>query len=73
MKEQLEESLKEIFELEALDLSAKITDLDEWDSLSSLVIIALLDSDYGITMKNSEITAFNSIKEFCDYVIANRK
>jgi acyl carrier protein len=71
--ETLQESLKEIFEVDELDLSVKITDLDEWDSLSSLSVIAMLDSDYGITMNQSQLAEFNNLGDFCKYVIANKK
>ena len=53
--ENLKEQLQELLEVENLDSTLKFTDLDEWDSLASLSIIALLDSDYGITMKHSDI------------------
>jgi acyl carrier protein len=71
--ERFKESLKEIFEVDDLDLTAKINELDEWDSLSSLSVIALLDSDYGIELKQSEIVAFENLGQFCEYVIANKK
>lgn len=71
--ERLKESLKEIFEVDDLDLTAKINELGEWDSLSSLSVIALLDSDYGIELKQSEIVAFENLGQFCEYVIANKK
>lgn len=71
--EELIEQLQELLEVEELDLNVKFTDLETWDSLASLSIIALLDSDYGITMKHSEIRDFASISDFCDYVIANKK
>ncbi len=71
--ENLKENLKEIFELEDLDLTLKFTDLEEWDSLSSLSILAMLDSDYHITMNNANLLEFDSIQAFCDHVAANRK
>ena len=71
--EELIEKLAEILEVEELDVTKKFTDYEEWDSLSSLSIIAILDSDYGITMKHSDIKGFDSIKDFCNYVIDNQK
>ena len=71
--ERLKESLKEIFEVDDLDLTSKINELGEWDSLSSLSVIALLDSDYGIELKQSEIVAFENLGQFCEYVIENKK
>ena len=66
---ELLEKLAEILEVEELDVNKKFTDYEEWDSLCSLSIIAMLDSDYNMTMKNKDILEFNSIKDFCDAVI----
>lgn len=67
--EELIQKLSELLEVEDLDINKKFTDYDEWDSLAGLSLIALLDSDYNMTMKTKEILSFNSIKEFCEAVI----
>lgn len=66
---ELIEKLAEILEVDELDVNKKFTDYEEWDSLCSLSIIAMLDSDYKMTMKNKEIIEFNSIKDFCEAVL----
>lgn len=63
------EQLAEILEVDELDTNKKFTDYDEWDSLASLSVIALLDSDYNRAITTKEILAYNSIKEFCEDVI----
>ena len=63
------EKLAEILEVDELDVNKKFTDYEEWDSLCGLSIIAMLDSDYNMTMKNKEILEFNSIKDFCEAVL----
>jgi acyl carrier protein len=52
-----------------LELNSKFRDLDEWDSLTALSLIAMMDSEYNITisgdqLKNLETLAdiFNLIK-----------
>lgn len=67
--EELLEKLAEILEVDEVDVNKKFTDYDEWDSLCSLSVIALLDSDYGIAMNHKDILAFNSIGDFCKAVI----
>ena len=67
--EELIQKLAEILEVDELDINKKFTDYDGWDSLAGLSLIALLDSDYNLTMKNKEVLSFNSIKEFCEAVI----
>lgn len=67
--EELIQKIAEILEMDNLDVTKKFVDYDEWDSLAGLSLIAMLDSDYNLTMRTKEILAFNSIKEFCEAVI----
>lgn len=67
--EELIEKIAEILEVDELDINKKFTDYEEWDSLAGLSLIAMLDSDYNMTMRTKEVLAFNSIKEFCEAVI----
>lgn len=67
--EELIIKLSEILEVEELDLNKKFQDYEEWDSLSALTIIALLDSDYHIAMKGSDLREFPSIEAFCNKVL----
>ena len=66
---ELLEKLAEILEVDEVDVNKKFTDYEEWDSLCGLSVIAMLDSDYNMTMKNKDIIEFNSIKDFCEAVI----
>lgn len=70
---ELVASIAEILEVDELDLTQKFTDYEEWDSLSALSVIALLNSEYGIEMKSSDIIAYENIGAFCDDVIARKK
>lgn len=67
--EELVNKLSEILEVEDLDVTKKFQDYEEWDSLSALTIIAMLDSDYHIAMKGSELRSFTSIEAFCFKVL----
>lgn len=66
---ELLEKLAEILEVDELDVNKKFKDYDEWDSLCALSVIAMLDSDYNITMKNKDLLEFDTIKSFCEAVI----
>lgn len=70
--EDLKAKIAEILEVDELDVTMKFTDYDEWDSLAGLSLIAMLDSDYNITMKGKEIAAFESIEAFCKEVISRQ-
>lgn len=71
--EDLKTKLAEILEVEELDVTKKFKDYDEWDSLTGLSLIAMLDSDYNITMNGKEVASFESIEEFCKEVLARMK
>jgi acyl carrier protein len=70
---KLSEDLKNILEVEDLDLEISLLDYDSWDSLTRLSIISLLEDDYGIQIKADKIENFKNLGEFIDYVIKNRK
>jgi acyl carrier protein len=38
-----------------LELNSKFRDLDEWDSLTALSLIAMLDDEYKITVTGDQI------------------
>ena len=38
-----------------LELNSKFRDLDEWDSLTALSLIAMLDDEYNITVTGDQI------------------
>ena len=66
---ELLEKLAEILEVDEVDVNKKFTDYEERDSLCGLSVIAMLDSDYNMSMKNKEILEFASIGDFCKAVI----
>lgn len=68
--ENLTNKLQAILEVDELDLSKPFTDYEEWDSLTGLSILAMLDSDYHQAMTVDEIRAFKSIEEFCKTVLS---
>ena len=71
--EELIQKLADILEVENLDVTKRFKDYDEWDSLTSLSVMAILDSDYHIAMNNKEIASFDSIGSFCKEVLSRKK
>ena len=67
--EKLINKIADLLEVESIDLSKKFKDYEEWDSFTRLATIAMLDNDYGIQMTYQELEAFESIEDFCKYVI----
>lgn len=68
--EELVSKLAEILEVDTVDVTKKFTDYEEFDSLASLTILAMLDADYKKSMKASMIRDYNTIEEFCKDVLA---
>ena len=64
------ENGKEQFEEAPADFGAdtKFRELDEWSSLISLSIIAMVDDEYGIVIKASDIRNANTVRELFDIV-----
>ena len=53
--EILTEQMLEIFELETIDSEVVLLDLELWDSLSVISLLAVLDETYGINIEATEL------------------
>jgi len=42
--------------------------LDEWSSLLALSIIAMVDEEYGVTLKGDDIRSANTIEDLYDII-----
>jgi acyl carrier protein len=70
MKEKFLELFKEVFEME--DQEVKFTDnfrdFDEWDSLTHLSLIAMLDDEFGIQIEEEELDKLNTVQDIFEKV-----
>ena len=55
----------------ALNGSTIFKDLDEWNSLVALSVIAMIDEEYDVTLKGNDITSANTIEDL--YNLAESK
>lgn len=69
MKEELLGKLAEILEVEQVYLSDQLESFDEWDSLTTLSIIALADSDYNKKLTNELLKEFKTINDLVNFII----
>lgn len=62
--------LEEIMELDEgeLSLDMKLEDMEEWDSLTKLALMAEIRKLMGKTISVEELKAFNTIQDICDYL-----
>jgi len=64
MKNQFLDNFNEILDDEPnfkLELNSKFRDLDEWDSLTALSLIAMLDEEYKITVTGDQIKKLETL------------
>lgn len=69
MKELLE-MLEEIMDLDegTLETTTVLEDLEEWDSLSTLSLMAEAKQKYGKRLSVDEVTAFVTVQDIIDYL-----
>ena len=70
MKEKFLELFKEVFEMEDQEVkfSDEFRNYDEWDSLTHLSLIAMLDDEYGIQIEEEELDELNTVQDLYDRV-----
>lgn len=69
MKEELLDKIAEILEVESVNINDHLNSFDEWDSLTALSIIALVDSDYNKTLSNNQLKQFVTIGDLVTYIL----
>lgn len=71
MIEKLISVMQEALEIEDQELSPSdnFKDLDEWDSLARLSLIAELDSEFEVQIETQEFESINTIQELMDVIV----
>ena len=46
----------------------KFTDLDEWSSMHSLIIIALIDAEYDVTITGEDLMSISNVEGLYEIV-----
>jgi len=54
--------------IETFSPETKFRDLDEWDSLTSLSIIAMADEEYGVKLTGEDFRKSNTIEDIYNLV-----
>lgn len=55
-----------------LQPETKFTDLDEWSSMHSLIIIALIDTEYNVTITGEDLMGIKKVEELYNIVKARQ-
>ena len=66
--------LEDVFEKDASSIIASDTfrDYDEWDSLSVLSLVAMLEDEYGVIIPRDKFDAIKTVQGLFDYVKNNQ-
>lgn len=69
-KEQFLEQFKEILEWEGKELSLDqpFRELDSWDSLALLSVIAMIDDEYDLIIKGNQFKELITINDIINYI-----
>ena len=67
---QVNQIFKEVLEIEELSLKGKehIIDIDGWDSLNHVKIILVIESEFNIRLKASEVFEIEIIDELIEAI-----
>lgn len=69
MKEELLNKIAEILEVDEISTLDHLNSFDEWDSLTGLSIIALVDSDYNKSLTNDQLKEFVTVEDLVSYIL----
>jgi len=75
MEEKFIEMIAEILEREedSIKMSDNFRNYEEWDSLSVLSIMALIDEQYGLTISRNDFKKCQRLEDLYNYIMANKK
>lgn len=62
----------EIEDASTLTVETEFRNLDEWDSLAYLNVIALLDEEYDIQIENAEFKTLRTISDIIGYIESHK-
>lgn len=70
---RLTEVFRDVFDDEEIAINKNTTsdDIDDWDSLEHINLIAAVESEFGIRFKMKEVTSMKNVGEMAD-IIASR-
>jgi len=60
--------LAEILEVDKVELNNVLLDFDEWDSLTSLSIIATIDADFNVNISAEELLSASTVGDLLNLI-----
>jgi acyl carrier protein len=50
----------------------KIRDIEGWGSMHALIVVALADTEYGVTIMGEELKKVNTIQDLFNLIVSKR-
>ena len=73
MKNKFLKAFKEALEIDRqIELSENFKDYEEWNSLSRLSLIVMLDEEFGIQIENQDFEKINTVQDLLEVVKSRR-
>ena len=62
--------LEDLFEMDegTLDAGTELDEIDEWDSMTKLSLIVLMDDECGKKLKSEDIKGFSTVQDILDFM-----
>lgn len=72
--QELTPIFKDLFDEEDLNITAETNaeDIEDWDSLTHVHLIVLIEGHFGVKFTSNEIGAFNKVGDIVESVIAKK-
>ena len=73
MKNKFLKAFKETLEIDRqIELSENFKDYEEWDSLSRLSLIVMLDEEFGVQIENQDFEKISTVQDLLEVVESRR-
>ena len=75
MEAKFIEKFKETLELDGVEinLETKFRDLENWDSISFLSVLAMLDEEYGVSIEGNNFRKLETIEDLINEIKTKNK
>lgn len=71
--EEFLQRLAEVLEVDEVQSSSVLQDFAEWDSLSALSVIAMIDAGYGVQLGANDLKKLGTAQGLYDVVLERRR
>ncbi|RZF58883.1 acyl carrier protein [Sphingobacterium corticibacterium] len=68
-KQEFLKNLQEVLEVEqTLTVETNLKDLDEWDSMTAMLLIGYVSDEFGVTLTGDNIGEISTVQSVIDFI-----